>query len=206
MMSAKTRKLYEKRNASIIEEYEVSGLSIPEIAEKYGIKIQRAYEIIKKSQVYIEKMTKYRSDFRKKREKLYWLYEHGYKADEIAERYGMKISHVYNVVYQIRKGANEKADWENSRIPVEIIERETGKVVGVYKSGREASEAMYFNYSGICKALKAYPNHIKGWFGEKYLARKAEANAGKLKFLSEEELEEMIEEDKKERENENDKD
>lgn len=200
MMTAEKRSFCEKRHALMIEEYETKGLSIPEIAKRYGLKIQTVYLIINKTEAYMEKMAKCRAASSKKREKLYWLYEHGYKTDEIAERYGMKKTYVYNVVYHMRKGTNEKADWKNSCIPVEIIDRETGKVVGVYKSVREASEAMYFNYSGICKALKAYPNHIKGWFGEKYLARKAEANAGRLHLLSEDELEEMIEEDKKERE------
>lgn len=197
MMTAKKRKFYEKRNASMVESFEKEGLSIPEIAEKYGLKVQRAYMIIKKSRAYIEKMVKQRRDFRKEREKIYWLSQHGYKTDEIAKRYGMKMSHVYNVVYQIRNDVKEKADWKNSCVPVEIIDRETGKVVASYKNVREASIAMYFNYSGICRALKAYPNPIGGWFGEKYLARKAETNAGKLHLMSEEELDEMIAEDMK---------
>jgi len=199
-MTDKSREYYRKRNATMVAEYETEGLSIPEIAEKHGLKIQMAYLIVSKSKAYIEKMGKQRAGFRKEREKIYWLYQHGYGADEIAERYGMKISHVYNVAYQIRINANEKADWKNSCIPVEIIDRETGKVIAAYKSVREASEAMYFNYSGICKALKAYPEPISGWFGEKYLARKAEANAGKLCLLSEEEIDRMMEEERRNKE------
>lgn len=199
-MTDKSREYYKKRNASMVEEYETEGLSIPEIAEKHGLKIQMAYLIVSKSKAYIEKMGKQRAGFRKEREKIYWLYQHGYGADEIAERYGMKISHVYNVAYQIRTNANEKADWKNSCIPVEIIDRETGKVIAAYKSVREASEAMYFNYSGISKALKAYPEPIGGWFGDRYLARKAEANAGKLCLLSEEEIDRMMEEERRNKE------
>ena len=211
-MTDKSREYYRKRNATMVAEYETEGLSIPEIAEKHGLKIQMAYLVVSKGKGYIERAEKrkegvaishmalIRAGFRKEREKIYWLYQHGYGADEIAERYGMKISHVYNVAYQIRINANEKADWKNSCIPVEIIDREKGKVIAAYKSVREASEAMYFNYSGICKALKAYPEPISGWFGEKYLARKAEANAGKLCLLSEEEIDRMMEEERRNKE------
>jgi len=48
-MTDKSREYYRKRNATMVAEYETEGLSIPEIAEKHGLKIQMAYLIVSKS-------------------------------------------------------------------------------------------------------------------------------------------------------------
>lgn len=200
MKPKKTPSWYRKRNNAIVKEYE-KGAGMDELAEKYGISEQRIYGIVSKgSRKYREKVDRKASDVRKEREKIYWLYRRGYKAREIAERYGLKVTRVSSVNYQMRWADNMKADWKSSLVPVEIIDRKTGKVVARYPSVSDAGRGMYISLNTIAKALKAYPEPIGGWFGDRYLARKAEANAGKLYLLSEEEIDRMMEEERRKKE------